>query len=175
MSEQISFNVRMSYDPSKAEEIALVNKLYKNFKRTNTYLSGMFSMGLVSWAEERIRNDWSLDVIDELVDAEVRAGNAEGELRVLKADHAKEIERKDAEIEHITGKMEQRIDELNFHLSEANNAAERHLRKAQELGQELALEKQVTANSEKLVQSLKWEITELKAKLYDQENGNGEG
>jgi hypothetical protein len=51
-------------NPSKADEIKVLEKLEGIFKGTDTYLASLFNCHLSGWVEKRIKNDFPPDIFE---------------------------------------------------------------------------------------------------------------
>lgn len=104
--------IKLDNDPSKAEEIAALEKIQKFFFDKDTYLKSLFTVGLVNWVSVKIKDDIGPDLYGWF------KGDTENfNQTLIQRDKAKELlARKTttvAELESEIGILKE--DRLNFH------------------------------------------------------------
>jgi hypothetical protein len=147
---------------SKEQEISVVNRLRNYFKPTYTYLQSFFSDELVSWLEYNIKNDMSCDLMENYKNTSDKLHKMDEEREELR----KLINLRDATIEdqkNGIAALDERIYELRTESDELYNKCEEKYTAMLELESMHAAE----------VKSLKWKITVLKAKLFDEMTRSG--
>ena len=149
-------NLRLSADPSKAEEIEVVEKLANWVRGQDWYLTSFITPELASWVASNIRNDFPSDIYAYYTEAQKEVGRGfkqlEEELMTLKAELIRKeerIARQEASLEDwsedLTSKRK-RIVELLKAFDEVSTRAE---------------------EAERDLDAAHEEIVRLKAKLYD--------
>ena len=140
-------------DPSKAEEMAVMDKLYEIFQGTNTYLSGLFTEEFVAWVQGQIRNDFPPDAygfgIAPQFKKEEECENRIRDFTIENEDMAKRLEHQKNAIKILDSDVALLKKELQF--SEVDKYA--------------AVEKKDEARAK--VKALEAEVVQLKVKLYD--------
>jgi len=157
---------KLQADPSKQQEIDFLNEVAESIPECS-YLKGLFTEHLVSWATQKIRDDWALDLFD-LYNAETnRVLIMESENRKL----ASQLERADKE-------RQEQIDEIKKHVAHYRELYENQcdvVRKYQkELSNvtgELNLSRSEWSEEEDryntCIEQLEEQVKDLKSKLYD--------
>ena len=138
-------------DPSKAEEMAVMDKLYEIFRGTNTYLSGLFTEEFVAWVQGQIRNDFPPDAYGFGIAPQFNEEyeNRIRDLTIENEEMAKRLEHQKNAIKILDSDVALLKKELQF--SEVDKYA--------------AVEKKDEARAK--AKALEAEVVQLKAKLYD--------
>lgn len=138
-------------DPSKAEEMAVMDKLYEIFRGTNTYLSGLFTEEFVAWVQGQIRKDFPPDAYGFGIAPQFNEEyeNRIRDLTIENEEMAKRLEHQKNAIKILDSDVALLKKELQF--SEVDKYA--------------AVEKKDEARAK--AKALEAEVVQLKAKLYD--------
>jgi hypothetical protein len=158
-------NITITVDPkaSKQEEMDILIKLRKSFEGTGCYLEGLFSKALIEWATPRIRDDGSIDVMEELESREQQVIKSEQKGVALLKDQEDTLREKEALIRQLNDHNVVLENEIGHKLAQLMEDKEQY----QALEEKLKEERYKTAAQATEITSLKQEIVNLKAKLYD--------
>lgn len=151
-------------DMSKAEELAIMQKLHDAFKANpNNYLTSLFSNWLLAWVETQVKNDSHCDVMEYREAAEKEVIKVSDALRKAEAEvkSGKEILKKVEEkaVVDLQNKEEQLAD-LEMDLADMERLLQESVAKNGEITE---MNEAVADKAE----GLEMQIIGLKAKLYD--------
>lgn len=152
----VSFNVRLEEDPFKAEEIELLRKMCSEFAGSGTYLENLFTPQFCDWAEQQIKNDFTVNVYDYYVQTAESLNQFQAQTNKNLIDVARKIDGLSHNLEiasNLIESNETRIKSKNERIEQLNETAEKLSDKIAEL----------TSENERLND----ELLRLKAKLYD--------
>lgn len=138
--------LKIDNDMKKQEEIAILEKLKKVFyEHPNNYLTSLFSTEFVSWASQRIRDDFPVDVYEY-----VNGYGADVDLNKKLADRISELQELQQESVSKVAALQEALSSLR---TKYNDDIEWHVNHENELTTRLAAQED--------------ELLRLKAKLYD--------
>ena len=138
-----------NHDLSKAEEIAIIEKLHMFFKGSDTYLASLFTDNFLGWVSNQIKNDIMPDLWDWGI-----GGNLP--LR-------KEVEDLKNTNEHLENENKRLNETLDVRAKLMNDLDERIVN--QRIQKE-ELEEIIDGKAN-VIDELRLEVMDLKAKLYD--------
>ena len=138
-------------DCSKGEELTRLHD-YKELSGTGTYLSMLFTDKFITWCEEQVKNDFSLDIFD-YYQASIKELNESESARIKAETHIQVLENQLENQGKIANSQAQTISELNRRLAETESRAIGYC----------------VSNSSKddIILERDEEIIRLKARIYD--------
>ena len=150
------------HDLSKAEEIAIIEKLHEFFKGSDTYLKSLFSDDFLGWVSQQIKNDFPPDLYDWGFGA---ANKAQAEIEKLKAQLS------------LCQSLNKELLRQNESLAEnakikCDIAEKAHERMSQLHKDKVDLEMIINKKAD-AIDALEMDVIALKAKLYDLMNKGG--
>jgi hypothetical protein len=146
-------------DMSKAEEIKILDKLRDEFQKCpDNYLASLFTNSFCQWAENRIKDDFPIDVMEYIDDR-----SNEEEIQQLRGQVQNEIANRNALdelLKQVGAKTEESTERFQEEIIEWR-------RRATEQSDQLFDERAKVQERDELADALELEIVKLKAKLYD--------
>jgi hypothetical protein len=140
---------------SKAEEIEFLN-IVVSMVKGGSYLSSLFTPDMVVWTEERIRNDFTCDLLDELRGAANKVAEMSSQMEADRRDASKAYDAMEAELE----RRAEAIEDLNQKLQ--SDLKEFSAYRAQEIEHRNTIIEQENA-----IEEMARQIRDLKAKCWD--------
>lgn len=110
--------IRKSYcgvSLSKQDEIDVLQYLRASFEGAGHYLSGLFTTSMVEYCSDKIRDDFTPDLMSELINSSVAISDLEVENRSLRSELANSrntVERMSARIMELENELGERIDRV---------------------------------------------------------------
>ena len=138
-----------NHDLSKAEEIAIIEKLHTFFKGSDTYLASLFTDDFLGWVSQQIKDDIMPDLYDQGI-----GGNLP--LR-------KEIEDLKRAIEYWKKESEG----LATNVKIKSDLAEKNDKRIGELFEDKACLEEIIDGKANVIDELRLEVMTLKSKFYD--------
>lgn len=174
MTKSVNFNVRLENDPTKAQEVALFDKIVDQFKGSGTYLEMLFTEALREFVVSQIANDFSPSV-DEYMDTdgdEVAAAVADA--RHWQEMYEKELKNHQATVEvmaEVESKAKAQIDGL---MSRIDTVEHDHIATVVDLREQLDVSRtasQIWEDDYKRAAEARdrarQELVDLKAQMFD--------
>jgi hypothetical protein len=154
-------------NPSKSDEVAVLERLVEMFICKQWYLSLLFSKDLLEWFRGQVAQDVSCDLMGEFGFSRDQVMNAESRANTLKTDLESQAKIHDAKLSEFKRVYEDEISKLR---NELDRTKEREAEYADELGKEHVrnLFADCTIRQDRsTIDVLEVEIIRLKARLYD--------
>lgn len=152
-------------DPSKAEEIAYIEKIASTLP-DNTYLKSFFTKDLVAWVSEQIHNDFGCDLYGTLQEEWNRTSRMSTEYNKAFSEKDNEIKVLNSTIEDLATEMAR----LNEARNQATQMAEKYSAKYQEAWNTACDATREASDKDNQVAMLEAKIISLKVRIYDLEH-----
>jgi hypothetical protein len=153
-------------DPSKQEEIEYIQEIASSIP-DGAYLKGLFTDEFIGWVERKIKDDWTLDILNDLEHYITQASKAEQAFRECQENAKRDfkcyedhIEQLKQEIATIHKNKDRRFNQVNEQYSNTWN-------KLHELRNEYARTCNYLEDASAKIQEQSLEILKLKAQMFD--------
>jgi predicted RNase H-like nuclease (RuvC/YqgF family) len=150
---------QLTKDASKQDEINWLEEVASNVGE-GTYLKSLFSEKFIGWATQKIKDDWSLDLMDEYYSSMNQSSALSAKLIKVTDDYEKDVKRYEEKAKEFANT----ITKMNEHERGLQEKIQSLSRDCSKLRREKAL---LIPEYDRWVKELTDEVTRLKVRLYD--------